>query len=76
MPGHLFSPGAEVAAKKDVEALEKLVDEHDVVFLLVVAYCIKSWQGEGVLLSSFVPLVRRGLNTSRVVDRDKCCAWM
>ena len=35
MPGHPVPPGTEAAAKKNVETLEKLVDEHDVVFLLM-----------------------------------------
>ena len=35
MPGHPVPPGTEAASKKDVETLERLVDEHDVVFLLM-----------------------------------------
>ena len=34
MPSHPVPPGTEAAVKKDVETLERLVDEHDVVFLL------------------------------------------
>ena len=35
MPCHPVPPGTEAAAKKDVETLERLVDEHNVVFLLM-----------------------------------------
>jgi hypothetical protein len=35
MPGHPISSGSVEQAKKDVETLEKLFDEHDVVFLLM-----------------------------------------
>ena len=35
MPGHPIPPQSVEQAKKDVAALEKLVDEHDVIFLLM-----------------------------------------
>lgn len=35
MPGHPIPPASTEQARKDVETLEKLVDEHDVVFLLM-----------------------------------------
>ncbi|OBZ65034.1 Ubiquitin-like modifier-activating enzyme ATG7 [Grifola frondosa] len=35
MPGHPIPPSSIEQAKKDVEALEKLFDEHDAVFLLM-----------------------------------------
>ncbi|KAH9829401.1 uncharacterized protein C8Q71DRAFT_911931 [Rhodofomes roseus] len=35
MPGHPIPPASVEQAKKDVAALEKLMDEHDVVFLLM-----------------------------------------
>ncbi|THH32938.1 hypothetical protein EUX98_g1274 [Antrodiella citrinella] len=35
MPGHPIPPAGIEAAKKDVETLEKLIDEHDAVFLLM-----------------------------------------
>ena len=35
MPGHPIPPASVEQTKKDVAALEKLVDEHDVVFLLM-----------------------------------------
>lgn len=35
MPGHPIPPASIEQAKKDVEQLEKLFDEHDVVFLLM-----------------------------------------
>ncbi|RDX46034.1 E1-like protein-activating [Lentinus brumalis] len=35
MPGHPIPPASVEQAKKDVATLEKLVDEHDVVFLLM-----------------------------------------
>ncbi|KAH7907877.1 hypothetical protein BJ138DRAFT_1158950 [Hygrophoropsis aurantiaca] len=35
MPGHPIPPASTEHAKKDVEKLEKLFDEHDVVFLLM-----------------------------------------
>jgi hypothetical protein len=35
MPGHPIPSGSVEQAKKDVETLEKLFDEHDVVFLLM-----------------------------------------
>ena len=33
MPGHPIPSGSVEQAKKDVATLEKLVDEHDVIFL-------------------------------------------
>ena len=35
MPGHPVPAGSVEQAKKDVAALEKLIDEHDVIFLLM-----------------------------------------
>ncbi|KAL6298925.1 E1-like protein-activating [Sparassis latifolia] len=35
MPGHPIPPASVAQAKQDVETLEKLIDEHDVVFLLM-----------------------------------------
>ena len=35
MPGHPIPPTSVEQAKKDVETLEKLVDAHDVIFLLM-----------------------------------------
>ena len=35
MPGHPVPPASVEQAKKDVATLEKLVDEHDVIFLLM-----------------------------------------
>ena len=35
MPGHPIPQGGVEQAKKDVETLEKLIDEHDAVFLLM-----------------------------------------
>lgn len=35
MPGHPIPPGSTEQAKADVAALEKLVDEHDAIFLLM-----------------------------------------
>ena len=35
MPGHPIPPASVEQAKKDVATLEKLVDEHDVIFLLM-----------------------------------------
>lgn len=35
MPGHTVSESLEEQVRKDVAALEELVDEHDVVFLLM-----------------------------------------
>lgn len=35
MPGHPIPPASVEQARKDVETLEKLVDEHDVIFLLM-----------------------------------------
>lgn len=35
MPGHPIPPASTEQARKDVETLEKLVDEHDAVFLLM-----------------------------------------
>lgn len=35
MPGHPIPPGSTDQAKKDVETLEKLFDDHDVIFLLM-----------------------------------------
>jgi ubiquitin-like modifier-activating enzyme ATG7 len=35
MPGHPIPPASTEQAKKDVERLETLFDEHDVVFLLM-----------------------------------------
>ena len=35
MPGHPVPPASIEQTKKDVETLEKLVDEHDVIFLLM-----------------------------------------
>lgn len=35
MPGHPIPVGSEDKAKEDVAALEKLFDEHDVIYLLM-----------------------------------------
>jgi len=35
MPGHPIPPGSEAQARKDVETLERLFDNHDAVFLLM-----------------------------------------
>lgn len=35
MPGHPIPPSGVEQTKKDVDTLEKLIDEHDVVFLLM-----------------------------------------
>ena len=35
MPGHPIPPPSVEQTKKDVATLEKLVDEHDVIFLLM-----------------------------------------
>ncbi len=35
MPGHPVPPNSEAQVKADVETLEKLVDEHDVIYLLM-----------------------------------------
>jgi ubiquitin-like modifier-activating enzyme ATG7 len=35
MPGHPIPPELEEQTKNDVETLERLFDEHDVVFLLM-----------------------------------------
>jgi len=35
MPGHPVSPASIEQTKKDIEALEKLFDDHDVIFLLM-----------------------------------------
>ncbi len=35
MPGHPIPPASVEQTKKDVETLEKLIDEHDTVFLLM-----------------------------------------
>ena len=35
MPGHPIPPQSEAQAKLDVQLLEKLIDEHDAVFLLM-----------------------------------------
>lgn len=35
MPGHPIPPASVEQTKRDVEALEKLFDEHDVIFLLM-----------------------------------------
>lgn len=35
MPGHPVPPNSESRVKSDVEQLEKLIDEHDVIFLLM-----------------------------------------
>jgi ubiquitin-like modifier-activating enzyme ATG7 len=36
MPGHPIPPGSEAQAKRDVETLEGLFDNHDAVFLLLM----------------------------------------
>jgi len=35
MPGHPIQSGAEAQVRQDAETLEKLIDEHDVVYLLM-----------------------------------------
>jgi ubiquitin-like modifier-activating enzyme ATG7 len=35
MPGHPVAPGEEERKRRDIETLERLVDEHDVIYLLM-----------------------------------------
>jgi hypothetical protein len=79
-PGHPIPPASVDQARKDVEQLEKLVDEHDVMFLLMdsresmwLPTVLGAAKGKVWRLTVFHLI--RVHHRDCTVDRDERCPW-
>ena len=79
MPGHPIPPGSTEQAKADIAVLEKLVDEHDAIFLLMdsrESRWLPTVLGAAKGKVRAIPMARGTCSLTLVPDRNERCAWI